>query len=121
MMSSPRKPSTPESPTTIPTFDSGIAMRISSAPRKTAGSKLTTASSMRPWRDRLLHPCHVNIACQTPREHANHEQDFPELAPVKTRQPITSEQEHRVLKFRPRTAVHPPGQRGELGVGKPAR
>jgi hypothetical protein len=40
---------------------------------------------------------------------------------VKTRQPITSEEEHRVLKFRPRTSVHPPGQRGELGTGKPAQ
>jgi hypothetical protein len=32
---------------------------------------------------------------------------------VKTQQPITSDQEHRVLKFRPRTLAHPPGQRGE--------
>jgi hypothetical protein len=38
---------------------------------------------------------------------------------VKTQQPIASEEEHRVLKFRPRTSVHPPGQREELG--KPAR
>ena len=37
----------------------------------------------------------------------------PELATVKTRQPITSDEEHRVLKFRPRTLAHPPGQRGE--------
>jgi hypothetical protein len=40
---------------------------------------------------------------------------------VKTRQPITSEEEHRVLKFRPRASVQPPGQRGELGAGKPAQ
>lgn len=32
---------------------------------------------------------------------------------MKTQQPITSDQEHRVLKFRPRTLAHPPGQRGE--------
>ena len=32
---------------------------------------------------------------------------------MKTRQPITSDDEHRVLKFRPRTLAHPPGQRGE--------
>jgi hypothetical protein len=32
---------------------------------------------------------------------------------VKTQRPITSEDEHRVLKFRPRTSVHPPGQRGD--------
>jgi hypothetical protein len=37
---------------------------------------------------------------------------------VKTQQPIGSDDEHRVLKFRPRTLAHPPGQRGE--PGKPA-
>jgi hypothetical protein len=30
---------------------------------------------------------------------------------VKTQQPIPPDQEHRVLKFRPRTSAHPPGQR----------
>ena len=40
-------------------------------------------------------------------------QPFPELAAVKTQQPMTSDDEHRVLKFRPRTLAHPPGQRGE--------
>jgi hypothetical protein len=34
---------------------------------------------------------------------------------VNTQQPITSDQEHRVLKFRPRTLAHPPGRRGEPG------
>jgi hypothetical protein len=34
---------------------------------------------------------------------------------VKTQRPITSEDEHRVLKFRPRSSVHPPGRQGELG------
>jgi hypothetical protein len=36
---------------------------------------------------------------------------------VKTQRPITSEvsEEHRVLKFRPRTSAHPPGRRGNLG------
>ena len=29
---------------------------------------------------------------------------------MKTQQPITSDDEHRVLKFRPRTLAHPPGQ-----------
>jgi hypothetical protein len=32
----------------------------------------------------------------------------PELAVVKNQQPIASEEEHRVLKFRPRTTAHPP-------------
>ncbi|MGZ8999319.1 MAG: hypothetical protein ACXW2T_10750 [Allosphingosinicella sp.] len=32
---------------------------------------------------------------------------------MKTQQPLPSDGEHRVLKFRPRTLAHPPGQRGE--------
>lgn len=32
---------------------------------------------------------------------------------VKTQRPITSDDEHRVLKFRPRTSTHPPGRRDE--------
>jgi hypothetical protein len=34
---------------------------------------------------------------------------------VKTQQPIRSEEEHRVLEFRPRTSAHPSGQRKVLG------
>jgi hypothetical protein len=34
---------------------------------------------------------------------------------VKTQQPIASEEEHRVLKFRPRTLAHPPGRPGAPG------
>jgi hypothetical protein len=30
---------------------------------------------------------------------------------VKTQRPIASDDEHRVLKFRPRTVAHPPGRR----------
>ena len=32
---------------------------------------------------------------------------------MKTQRPITAQDEHRVLQFRPRTSVHPPGRRGE--------
>jgi hypothetical protein len=35
---------------------------------------------------------------------------------LKIQQPITSDDEHRVLKFRPRTLAHPPGPRGEPGA-----
>jgi hypothetical protein len=41
--------------------------------------------------------------------------DDPELAAVKTQRPITSDDEHRVLEFRPRTLAHPPGLRREPG------
>jgi hypothetical protein len=34
---------------------------------------------------------------------------------VKTQRPITSQEEHRVLKFRPRTLAHPPGRPGDPG------
>ena len=33
---------------------------------------------------------------------------------MKTQRPIPSEEEHRVLEFRPRALAHPPGQRGNL-------
>jgi len=32
------------------------------------------------------------------------------LTAVKTQRPIASDEEHRVLKFRPRTLAHPPGR-----------
>jgi hypothetical protein len=35
------------------------------------------------------------------------------LISVKTQRPITSDDEHVVLKFRPRTSAQPPGQRKE--------
>ena len=38
---------------------------------------------------------------------------------MKTQRPTTSEEEHRVLKFRPRTLAHPPGQRGEPDQQQP--
>jgi hypothetical protein len=34
---------------------------------------------------------------------------------VKTQRPITSDEEHRVLQFRPRTSAHPAGRREGLG------
>ena len=40
---------------------------------------------------------------------------FPELAAVKTQRPIASEEEHSVLKFRPRTTAHPLARRGHPG------
>jgi hypothetical protein len=42
---------------------------------------------------------------------------------VKTQQPISAEDEHRVLKFRPRSSVQPPGRRGESSgnLGKSAQ
>ncbi len=46
--------------------------------------------------------------------HANLDQDFPELAAVKTQRPIASEEEHRVLQFRPRTPAQPQAARGNL-------
>jgi hypothetical protein len=39
--------------------------------------------------------------------------DVPELAAVNNQQPIASEEEHRVLTFRPRTMAQRPGRRAE--------
>jgi hypothetical protein len=47
-------------------------------------------------------------------------ESLPEPAAVKTQQPISSDEEHRVLKFRPRTLAHPPGQRTEPGRQAPS-
>lgn len=37
---------------------------------------------------------------------------------MKTQRPIVSDDEHVVLKFRPRTSAHPPGQREETDPAK---
>jgi hypothetical protein len=60
-------------------------------------------------------PCHAEIFCERAASRAKQSRHFPELAAVKTQQPIGSDEEHRVLKFRPRTLAHPPGQGGEPG------
>ena len=63
----------------------------------------------------MSHPGHVNIFCETRGGRAKQDQDVPELAAVKTQQPIASEEEHRVLKFRPRTTGPPAGPAGRSG------
>ena len=68
---------------------------------------------MKLWKDRFRHSRYVNIGCEARRARATQDQDVPELADVKTQQPIVSDEEHRVLKFRPRTLAHPPGRRGD--------
>jgi hypothetical protein len=40
---------------------------------------------------------------------------------VKIQQPIASEEEHRVIKFRPRTLAHPPGGPGDQALEQDAR
>jgi hypothetical protein len=45
--------------------------------------------------------------------HARQGEPDSELAAVKNQQPIVSEEEHRVLKFRPRAAARPPGRPGD--------
>ena len=62
---------------------------------------------------------HANIVWETRRERAKQAEKFPELAAVKTQRPIISapsEEEHRVLQFRPRTVV--PGQRNSNEPGR---
>jgi hypothetical protein len=40
---------------------------------------------------------------------------------MKSQQPVSTDDEHRVLKFRPRTMAQPPGQRHEAGPAPPQR
>jgi hypothetical protein len=40
---------------------------------------------------------------------------------VKTQQPIASEEEHRVLQFRPRTVAHAPARREDPGTRAPKK
>jgi hypothetical protein len=39
---------------------------------------------------------------------------------VKTQRPISSDEEHQVLKFRPRTSAQPPGRPPQQAAGKKA-
>ena len=41
---------------------------------------------------------------------AKHKHEFRGLTALKIQRPISSEDEHIVLKFRPRTSTHPPGR-----------
>jgi hypothetical protein len=51
----------------------------------------------------------------------NKECDAIGLTAVKTQRPITSDDEHVVLKFRPRTSAQPPGRPGEpIRAARPA-
>jgi hypothetical protein len=52
------------------------------------------------------------LVCEMIREHARQDQDVPGPAAVKTQRPIPSEEEHRVLEFRPRNSVRPQGRQG---------
>jgi hypothetical protein len=65
------------------------------------------------WRDRLQHPSHANIFCKARRSRAKQSTDVPELAAVKIQRPIASDDEHRVLEFRPRTPARTPALRSE--------
>jgi hypothetical protein len=47
---------------------------------------------------------------------AKQHQDIPESAVVKTQRPIATEEEHRVLQFRPRHSAHPPNFRGNVAA-----
>jgi hypothetical protein len=48
--------------------------------------------------------------------HAKQRQDIPESAAVKTQRPIATEEEHRVLQFRPRHSAHPPTFGGNMNA-----
>src|SRR5258708_25983492 len=103
-----------ESPTTIPTSALDSATRKSSAPRKTAVSGSITAGSMTPCRGRPAFT-RTKILCEPPGERVKLDYNASGPTAVKTQRPITRDDEHVVLKFRPRTSAHPPGRPDEPG------
>ena len=58
----------------------------------------------------------LNIFWDSRRERANLAQGFTELAAVKNQRPIATEEEHRVLQFRPRNPALTPGWRKDLSA-----
>ena len=55
----------------------------------------------------------TNILCWKHGERARQDHSFRGPTAVKTQRPIQSDDEHVVVKFRPRTSAHPPGHRDE--------
>jgi hypothetical protein len=64
---------------------------------------------------RRLQQFRVNNTCKTGRKRAKSDLDVPRPAAVKPQRPIASEEEHRVLEFRPRHLVHPVGRLADPG------
>ena len=70
----------------------------------------------------------TNILCRKFGRRAKQDHNFRGPTAVNTQRPIQRNDEHIVLKFRPRTSAHPPGHRdepghrepGDLGNGGPA-
>src|SRR3954469_8615248 len=58
----------------------------------------------------------TNILCWKHGGRGRQDHSFRGLTAVKTQRPIQSEDEHVVVKFRPRTSAHPPGHRDEPGA-----
>jgi hypothetical protein len=55
----------------------------------------------------------TNISCWKLGRHARQNNNPRGLTAVKTQLPIQGDDEHVVVKFRPRTSAHPPGQRDQ--------
>ena len=58
----------------------------------------------------------TNISCWKPGRRAKQDHNFRGPKAVQTQRPIERNDEHVVLRFRPRTSAHPPGHR-ESGPG----
>ena len=57
----------------------------------------------------------TNISCWKHDDRAKQDHNFRGPTAVKTQLPIPKDDEHVVVKFRPRTSAHPPGHRDEPG------
>ena len=112
MMLLRRKPSMPANPTIIPTFALGIAMPIFSALADDGRLRIDYGKFHETVADIVLHRVPCQLCCENPGRRAKvFNRDVPELAAVKSQQPIASDDEHRVLQFRPRPRPHSPAYR----------
>lgn len=76
----------------------------------------TTAGSLTPFPSGLLHSCHADFLRGTPRNVIKNVWNVADLSEMKTQQPMMTEDEHVVLKFRPRASAKPTGQKADLNT-----
>ena len=86
--------------------------------RKRQNARLRADGMLKPGLDHVMSRQHSLWSARTVRARRRRETAFGPTA-VKTQRPISSDDDHRVVKFRPRTSAQPPGpvsQQGKSGT-----
>src|SRR4051794_25815468 len=74
------------------------------------------AGSVLPVRKLISHACDADFVCEAgPERDTSGQSNVADQAAMKSERPVVTDDERRVLKFRPRTMAKPPGQNGEPG------